>query len=88
MLKWIFERCDGEGKAEETPIGFMPAIDSIEPPESMTEADMAEMLSIDKESWLKEVESIRTEHYSKFGAKLPQELMDELDALEDRLKKT
>ena len=88
VLKWIFERCDGEGKAEETPIGFMPAIDSIEPPESMTEADMAEMLSIDKESWLKEVESIRTEHYSKFGAKLPQELMDELDALEDRLKKT
>jgi len=87
VLKWIFERCDGDGKALETPIGIMPAIDAIERPEGVTNADMAELLAVDKEGWLKEVESVRSEHYSKFGDKLPRELMAELDVLDDRLKK-
>ena len=33
---------------------------------------MAELLAIDKEGWLKEVESVRSEHYPKFGDKLPE----------------
>ncbi len=87
VLKWIFERCDGEGKAVETPIGNMPAIDAIERPEGVTDTDMTELIAVDKEGWLRELESIRSEHYPKFGDKLPHELMSELDALEDRLKK-
>ena len=87
VLKWIFERCDGEGKAQETPIGIMPSVDAIDRPEGVSEADMAKLLSIDKQGWLAEIESVRTEHYPKFGEKLPKELAAELDRLEDSLKK-
>jgi phosphoenolpyruvate carboxykinase (GTP) len=45
---------------------------------------MAELLKVDKEDWLKEVESIK-EHYNQFGDRLPQALRDELAALEKRL---
>lgn len=86
VLKWIFERCNGTGKAVETPIGFMPALDAIDRPEDVSDDVMAELLAIDKEGWLKEVADIRKEHYPKFGNKLPKELAAELDGLEERLK--
>ena len=86
VLKWIFERTTGEGKAEKTAIGFMPTIDAIDREGlEVSEADMGELLKVNSEEWLQEVESIR-EHYAKFGDKLPKELMAELDSLEKRLK--
>ncbi|MBW7997728.1 MAG: phosphoenolpyruvate carboxykinase (GTP) [Candidatus Glassbacteria bacterium] len=86
VLKWIFERCTGEGRAEESPIGWIPARNAIDRPEGVSEEDMAELLAIDTEGWLREVESVRREHYPKFGDKLPGELTAELDALERRLQ--
>jgi phosphoenolpyruvate carboxykinase (GTP) len=86
VLKWIFERCTGEGKAVETPIGIMPTPDGIDLPEGVTEEDMKEMLAVDKDGWLKELVSIK-ENYAKFGDRLPKELLDELVVLEDRLNK-
>ena len=87
VLKWIFERCNGTGKAVETPIGFMPTVDAIDRTgleDEVTAEDMAELLSLDKEGWLKEVESIK-EHYAKFGDRMPKALYDQLAALEARL---
>ncbi len=86
VLKWIFEQISGEGKAEKTAIGYMPTVDAIDRNGlNVSEADMAELLKVNKEEWLKEVASIR-EHYSKFGSKLPKELNAQLDALEKRLQ--
>ena len=88
VLKWVFERCDGEGKAVETPIGYMPTVDAIDRTgieNEVTEADMKELLSFDREGWLKEVEMIK-EHYKKFD-RLPKELTAQLEALEARLAK-
>ncbi len=86
VLKWVFERVTGEGKAVETPIGYMPSIDAIDRTGlDVSEADMAELLKVNKDEWLKEVVSIR-EHYTKFGDHLPKELSNQLDALEKRLK--
>ena len=87
VLKWIFERCNGTGKAVETPIGFMPTVDAIDRTgleDEVTADDMAELLSLDKEGWLKEVESIK-EHYAKFGDRMPKALYEQLAALEARL---
>ncbi|MDI6870548.1 MAG: phosphoenolpyruvate carboxykinase (GTP) [Bacillota bacterium] len=84
VLKWIVERCDGQGKAVETPIGLMPTVEAIDRPPGVSEADLAELLSIDREGWKAEVESIK-EHYARFGAKLPQELKAQLADLEARL---
>jgi len=85
VLKWIFERCDNGGKAVETPIGWMPSMDAIEPPKDVSADDMTELLSVDKAGWLKEIDSIR-EHYANFGNRFPSELHEELAGLENRLK--
>jgi phosphoenolpyruvate carboxykinase (GTP) len=86
VLKWVFERCDGGGKAVETPIGWMPEIDAIEPPPGVSAEDMKELLKVDIEGWRKELSDIKTEHYPKFGSRLPNELNNQLDALAKRLK--
>lgn len=86
VLKWIFEQVSGEGRVQETAIGYMPTVDAIDRNGlEVGDDDMAELLKVDKEGWLKEVASIR-EHYSKFGSKLPNELKVQLDALEKRLQ--
>ncbi|NLZ68991.1 MAG: phosphoenolpyruvate carboxykinase (GTP) [Spirochaetales bacterium] len=86
VLKWVFECCDGVAKTVDTPIGIMPALDAIDRPEGVSEADMKELLTVDKAGWLKEVEDIRTNHYPKFGKHLPKELASMLDVLEAALK--
>ena len=86
VLKWIFERTSGEGKAVKTPIGFMPTADALDVEGlNVTAHDMEELLKVNNDEWLAEVESIK-EHYSSYGSKLPAELSNQLAALEARLK--
>jgi phosphoenolpyruvate carboxykinase (GTP) len=85
VLKWIFERCDGTGRAVETPIGFMPVPDAIERPSGVTSDAMQELLAVDVPGWKAELNDIKADHYPKFGARLPRELHDQLDALNKRL---
>lgn len=82
VLLWI----NGAGKAEKTAIGYLPAKEAVDTTGlDVSEKDMEELLHVYKDEWLKEVASIR-EHYANYGEKLPKELMDQLDALEERLK--
>lgn len=85
VLDWIIDRCEDNAQADNTPIGFVPRpqdinIDGLD----MTEKDLKELLTIDKEQWQKETELIE-EHYAKFD-KLPAALRNELDELKKRLK--
>ena len=85
VLKWVFERCNGAENAVETPIGYVPELDAIDRTGlDISDKEMAELLTVEPELWLKEVESIK-EHYKTFGEKLPQGLREELAALEERL---
>ncbi len=87
VLKWIFERTEGKGKAAQTAIGYLPEADAIDTNGlSVSSADMKELLSVNKQDWLKEVEGIK-EHYATFGDRLPKALNDELAALVTRLNK-
>jgi phosphoenolpyruvate carboxykinase (GTP) len=86
VLKWVFERCEGTGAAVETPIGYLPPVDGLDLRGlDVPRSDVEELLRVEPEKWLKEVEMIR-EHYAKFGKKLPRKLLDELSALEKRLR--
>lgn len=87
VLKWIFDRCDNAIAARETAIGYMPNPSDIDISgmKETTLDDMNQLLSVDTEGWKAEVADIKT-HYQKFGDKLPQELVEELNALEARLK--
>jgi phosphoenolpyruvate carboxykinase (GTP) len=86
VLKWVFERVHGTGKAVDTPIGRLPAPGALDLTGlSVNEATMRELLRVDVEGWRSEIPSIR-EHYERFGAHLPKALWNELEALAQRLK--
>jgi phosphoenolpyruvate carboxykinase (GTP) len=85
VLKWVIERVNGEGKAEKTPIGWVPTKDALDLNGlDISTEDLEELLKVDPEDWKKQIPLIR-EHFAMFGDKLPAGLKDELEALEKRL---
>ena len=85
VLKWIIENIEGKAKAVSTPIGSMPAPGAIDTSGlSVSEADMAELLKVDKDDWAAEIASIK-ENYKSYGDKLPKELAQQLETLEKSL---
>ena len=87
VLKWIFERVTGTGKAVDTPVGKMPTPDALDVSGlNISKTDMEELLHVDKQGWLAEIADIKV-NFEKFGADLPQALRDELTALEARISK-
>jgi phosphoenolpyruvate carboxykinase (GTP) len=85
VLKWVLERVAGEGETVDTAIGRVPAPSGIDTSGlDLEDAAMAELLSVDNESWRAELPQIE-EHYAKVGDTLPEALKDELKELEKRL---
>ncbi|MGC2174781.1 MAG: phosphoenolpyruvate carboxykinase (GTP) [Acidimicrobiales bacterium] len=85
VLEWVFERSAGRGDAIETPIGYVPAHDSINVEGlNVSPADMEELLAVDVDEWRDEVPRIR-EHYAQFNERLPRALAGFVDDLEARL---
>jgi len=86
VLKWVFERCSGAGEALTTPIGHVPAPGALDVRGlEIGEAELAELFRVDREGWIREAASIR-EYYATFGPRFPQQLYEELGALEGRLR--
>lgn len=86
VIKWVIERVSGSGKAETTPIGYMPAPDAIDTTGlNISEEDLLKLLKVDKVQWQKEVDSIK-EYYTNFGENLPEDMKEQLAALEKRIK--
>lgn len=85
VLRWIFERCDGEAPARETPIGFLPDAGGLDV-SGLDIADdaLSQVLSVDKAGWAQEVASIRR-HFETFGDRLPSALQDQLQFLATRI---
>jgi phosphoenolpyruvate carboxykinase (GTP) len=85
VLEWVFERCNGEGAAEETAIGDVPAHGAIHSEGlDLPASDLAELLRVDTDEWVAEVPLI-DEFYAQFGDRLPEGLRHELAALRKRL---
>src|SRR5690606_19035465 len=67
VLKWIFERCDNDAPAVETPIGYLPPVDALDLSGlRMDGADLRELLRVDLDGWLQEVPLIH-EYYDSFS---------------------
>lgn len=81
VLKWIFQRCEGEGDVVETPIGLVPAALDTEG----LNVDITSLLNVNRDEWLAEVDSI-AEYYASFGDRLPAVLEAQLDALRRGLR--
>lgn len=85
VLKWIFERLDGTAEARETPIGYVPAKDSIDISGLPDVAQsMDEILKVDATEWRAECELI-AEHQQLFGDRLPAEMKQQYENLVKRL---
>ena len=85
VLAWIAERCDGEGGAEATPIGLVPAGDAIDVSGlDLAEGAMEKLLDVDSSEWREQLPQVR-DHFATFGDKLPPELAEQLRLLEERL---
>ncbi len=88
VLKWILERVEGRGGAQETPIGYVPArnaltLDGL----TMRAHAVDELLRIDPEDWEQELVDSK-EFFQKFGERLPREIRDEHEKLSGRLQST
>ena len=86
VLKWIFERCEGTAKAQETAIGNLPLAEDLDLSGlDIDPDDLRTLLSVDRGGWLEELPLIR-EYYAGFGARLPAQLAARIDQLETRLR--
>ena len=85
VLKWILERVEGRGAAQETPIGYVPArgaltLDGM----NISASTVDDLMRVDAEDWEQELIDIK-EFFQKFGDRLPRELNVERENLSQRL---
>ena len=84
-LLWALDRCEDKVSASETPLGFVPRPEDLDLTGiDISEEALNELLTVDKETWKKELEGIK-DWYAKFDH-LPKELTDALAKLEEDLK--
>ena len=85
VLKWVCERVEGTGKAQETPIGNLPTEDALDLSGlNLPAEDVKELTSVDVPGWKKEIDDVAA-NYQKFGSHLPAALNRQLDELQKRL---
>ena len=86
VLKWILERVEGRGAAQETPIGYVPAkggltLDGLK----ISDDTVRELLRVDPAGWENELEDSK-QFLMKFGARLPREIREEHGKLSKRFQ--
>ena len=86
VLKWILERVEGRGAAQETPIGYVPAkggltLDGMK----ISDDAVSELLRVNPAVWDTELEDSK-QFLMKFGARLPGEVREEHAKLSKRFQ--
>jgi phosphoenolpyruvate carboxykinase (GTP) len=85
VLEWVFRRSNGEGTAEDTPLGLVPAASDIDTDGlDIDAADLDELLRVDPEALKAQLPQVK-EHLAKFGDHLPAPIRAQLEDLEQRL---
>jgi phosphoenolpyruvate carboxykinase (GTP) len=87
VLKWILDRVEGRGKAQETPIGYVPAADALTLDGlNVSRETIEELLRINPADWEPELADI-TRFFEKFGKRLPEVLLEEQQKLGGRFQR-
>jgi phosphoenolpyruvate carboxykinase (GTP) len=85
VLKWICERVEGSGKAQQTAIGNLPTADALDLSGlNLPAENLAALTAVDAPGWKKEIEDVAA-NYARFGDRLPAALNKQLDELRKRL---
>jgi phosphoenolpyruvate carboxykinase (GTP) len=85
VLQWVLERCEGRGKAANTPIGLTPTLDSINR-EGLNLSDnvMKGLLKVDPAEWVEAVAG-QDDFLKSYGRRMPKAMWDEHEALARRI---
>jgi phosphoenolpyruvate carboxykinase (GTP) len=85
VLKWVIDRCRGNGRARETQIGWMPAYDEFDwTGLNYSRHDFNQCMRIDSAEWHRELIS-QTELFLTLHDRLPKELIFQRELLISRL---
>jgi phosphoenolpyruvate carboxykinase (GTP) len=81
VLKWVLERVEGRGAAQETPIGYVPAkngltLDGLK----ISDEALTELLRVSPEDWELDLGDSK-QFFGKFGQRLPGEIREEHEKL-------
>lgn len=81
VLEWIFQRCEGAGEAEKSPIGYLPLPGAIDTDGlSLSPSALQELFTIDHAGCKAHFEELR-EYFKLFDPRFPQELTQVLEDL-------
>ena len=87
VLKWMCDRIDGKAGARETAIGLLPDNGALDLEGlNIVQENLLELLEVDVEVWKAEIPSLE-EHFAQFKNRMPQRIMQQLNALKERLNK-
>lgn len=85
VLRWIAERCRGEGRAVETPIGWVPSADGIDTHGiDVPDDTMDELLAVDTAGWKQELADVG-EYLQRFEEHLPAGIVEQQRRIAKRL---
>lgn len=80
VVKWIFDRLEGEADGVETPIGIVPAPSDLDTTGlKISDAELEAALAVRPEEWTAELEGINA-WLAKMGDKLPVRVLEQRDA--------
>ncbi|HET9215647.1 MAG TPA: phosphoenolpyruvate carboxykinase (GTP) [Terriglobia bacterium] len=85
VLQWVLDRCEGRGKATNTPIGLTPTIDAINR-EGLSISDnvMKGLLKVDPAEWVEAVAG-QDDFLKSYGRRMPKAMWEEHEALARRI---
>jgi phosphoenolpyruvate carboxykinase (GTP) len=84
----MLDRIEGRAAATETPIGFVPTPNSLTLDGLNVSRDtVEELVRVDSNDWAEEAVAT-AKFFEKFGERLPQEIRDEQESLQNRLHRT
>jgi len=84
VLKWVFQRVEGDIHAHDTALGLVPNAGDLDVEGlEVSFEDLAAALHVDTDEWHRELALI-DEHFDEFGAALPDALHTELADLKSR----
>jgi phosphoenolpyruvate carboxykinase (GTP) len=85
VLRWVLDRCQGRGEAQETAIGHVPTPKAIDRAGlDLSDDVMRQLLRVDRSEWSEAVNGQR-EYFDTFGDHLPREIREEHEALARRV---
>jgi len=86
VIEWILDRCRGEADAVKTPIGYVPASDSLDLTGlDLPQGSLGELLAVNRTEWYHETEKIAS-FFHTFGKRLPRVLWERLEELRQGLR--